>query len=154
MTISDIVTNIDQRIAAAHAEVTHLTHARSALLSAPSAPSAAAPPKPPRARRPATRPKTAAKRALKPAYEVVPVGKLTALLTESQGLSTREISRATNGDPRQVLTLLKDQETAGQFRRTGTRAATRWHVITDEDRIAARAAELTARSRQTRVRKS
>jgi hypothetical protein len=154
MTISDIVTNIDQRIAAAQAELTHLTHARSALLSAPSAPSAAAPPKPRRARRPATRPKTAAKRAPKPAYEVVPVGKLTALLTESQGLSTREISRATNGDPKQVLTLLKDQETAGQFRRTGTRAATRWHVITDEDRIAARAAELTARSRQTRVRKS
>jgi hypothetical protein len=151
MTISDIVTNIDQRIAAAQAELTDLTQARSALVTAPAA---SAPPKPRRARRPATRPKTAVKRAPKPAYEVVPVGKLTALLTESQGLSTREISRATNGDPRQVLTLLKDQETAGQFRRTGTRAATRWHVITDEDRIAARAAELTARSRQTRVRKS
>ena len=151
MTISDIVTNIDQRIAAAQAELSDLTQARSALVSAPSA---SVPPKPRKARRPVTPTKTAVKRAAKPAYEVVPVGKLAALLTESQGMSTREISKATNGDPRQVLTLLKDQETAGQFRRTGTRAATRWHVITDEDRIAARAAELTARSRQTRVRKS
>jgi hypothetical protein len=151
MTISDIVTNIDQRIAAAKAELTDLTQARSALVTAPAA---SAPPKPRRARRPATRSKTRAKRVAKAAYEVVPVGKLAAVLTDSQGMSTREISQATNGDPKQVLTLLKEQETAGQFRRTGIRAATRWHVITDEDRIAARAAELTARSRQTRVRKS
>jgi hypothetical protein len=53
-----------------------------------------------------------------------------------------------------VLTLLKEQESAGVVRRTGTRAATRWHVITDEDRIAARAAELNAQSKRTQARKT
>jgi hypothetical protein len=58
-------------------------------------------------------------------------------------------------DPRLgVLALLKEQESAGQVRRTGTRAATRWDVITDEDRIAARAAELESRSRRKPARKS
>jgi hypothetical protein len=52
-----------------------------------------------------------------------------------------------------VLALLKEQESAGQVRRSGTRAATRWHVITDEDRIAIRAAELETTSRRGRARK-
>jgi hypothetical protein len=69
--------------------------------------------------------------------------------------SVLEVSDTTDADPGQVLALLKEQEAMGQVRRTGTRAATRWHAITDEDRIAARAAELEgAGGRRSRARKS
>lgn len=143
MTINDIVTNIDRRLAEVHAEVQHLEGARTALVDGSPPPAS---PKPRRARR--------ARRApARVAYEVVPVGKLTALLSGAEGMRTRELSQATNGDPARLLALLKEQETAGQVRRSGTRAATRWHVITDEDRIAARAAELASQSRRVRARK-
>jgi hypothetical protein len=69
-------------------------------------------------------------------------------------MGTRELAQRINGDPAQVLTLLKEQEHARQVRRTGTRAATRWHVITDEDRIAARTAELQGISKRTGARRS
>jgi hypothetical protein len=139
MTINDIVTNIERRLAEAHAEVAHLEGARVALLNgSQSAPMR----KPRRARRkPAT-----------PKYEVVPAGKLTALLAGTEGMRTAELAKAANGARAQVLALLKEQEAAGEVRRTGTRAATRWHAITDEDRIAARAAELTAQSSRRRAR--
>lgn len=141
MNITDIVANIDQRLADLHAELTHLTGARTALLDQPD---------------PAVKPPTrrARRASTKPRYDVVPAAKLISLLTGSDGMSTRELSKQTNGDPGQVLALLKEQEGAGQVRRSGSRAATRWHTITDEDRIAARAAELEARSRRSRARRS
>ncbi|HTT30039.1 MAG TPA: hypothetical protein VMG37_16605 [Solirubrobacteraceae bacterium] len=43
-----------------------------------------------------------------------------------------------------MLRLLRDLESAGRIGRTGQRRATRWHAITDEDRIRERAAELEA----------
>jgi hypothetical protein len=141
MTIMDIVTNIDRRLADLHAEVAHLERARLALLNG------SQPAQAPKARRARSKPAA-------PKYEVVPAGKLTALLAGTHGLRTAELAEATNGDPAQLLTLLKEQESAGEVRRTGTRAATRWQVITDEDRIAARAAELNAQSRRMRARKT
>ncbi len=141
MTITDIVTNIERRLAEARAEVAHLEGARVALLNG--SPSARV--RKPRAAR--RQPPTAR-------YEVVPAGKLTALLAGSEGMRTAELAKAANGARAQVLALLKEQETAGEVRRSGTRAATRWHVITDEDRIAARAVELAAQSRRRRARKT
>jgi hypothetical protein len=141
MTITEIVTNIDRRLADVHAEVAHLEGARLALVNGS-----------PRA--PAPKARTARRRPAEPRYEVVPAGKLTTLLAGTDGLRTAELAKATNGDPAQVLTLLKERESAGEVRRTGTRAATRWHVITDEDRIAARAAELSAQSGRPRARKA
>jgi sugar-specific transcriptional regulator TrmB len=41
-----------------------------------------------------------------------------------------------------VLALLRELEASGTVRRTGSRRSTRWLLITDEDRIAQRAAEL------------
>lgn len=79
--------------------------------------------------------------------EVVPAGKLEQLLSESDGLTTAALANQANGSPDQVRTLLRELEAAGQVRRTGVRRGVRWHAITDEDRIAARAAELAARSR-------
>jgi hypothetical protein len=141
MTITEIVTNIDQRLADVHAEVTHLEGARLALVNGS---------------QPAAERKTrrARRKPAEPKYQVVPAGKLTALLAGTDGLRTAELAKATKGDPAQVLTLFKEQESVGEVRRTVTRAATRWHVITDEDRVAARAAELNAQSTRMRARKA
>lgn len=149
MIISDIVANIDRRLAELHDELAQLTSARTALLNGAPPPAAATPR---RTSRPTRRRRPSAPAA--PTYDVVPAGKLIAVLADSDGMSTRELSQATNGDPRQLLALLKEQEDAGQVRRSGTRAATRWHAITDEDRIAARAAELRTANKRTRARKT
>jgi hypothetical protein len=82
------------------------------------------------------------------AVEVVPAGKVELLLSESAGLTTSALAQRANADHDQVLTLLRELETGGRVRRTGQRRATRWHVITDEERIQERAAELSARSRR------
>lgn len=139
MTITDIVINIDRRLVEVHAEVKHLEAAREALANGSHPDSA------PTRRGPVRKPARAAS-------NVVPVGKLVALLSDSEGMRTSELARATKGNSTQILALLKEQESAGQVRRSGTRAATRWHVITDDDRIAVRAAELEHKSRRKRAR--
>jgi hypothetical protein len=158
MTISDLVARIDQRLAELEVERADLTSARAALVDGATRPAPAdqrrAPAQPRRTPTKPRRPRRGARAATKRAVEVVPAGKLIALLGDSKGMSTRELSRTTNGDPGQVLALLKEQEAAGQVRRSGERAATRWHLITDEDRIAARAAELEASSRRATARRS
>jgi DNA-binding IclR family transcriptional regulator len=80
----------------------------------------------------------------------VPAGRLESLLSENGGLTTSALAERTNGNRDQVLTLLRELEAAGRIRRTGQRRSTRWHAITDEDRIRERAAELAARSRRKR----
>jgi hypothetical protein len=84
--------------------------------------------------------------------EIVPAGKLENLLGASAGLPTSALAEQAGGDRDQVLTLLRELEAAGRIRRTGERRATRWHVITDEDRIAARAAQPASRSKRRRAR--
>jgi len=42
----------------------------------------------------------------------------------------------------------EEMESAGEARRTGARAGTRWFAITDEDKIQARAAELARRTKR------
>ena len=103
----------------------------------------------------ATKPSTG-RRASRPrrskngkAPEVIPAGRLELLLSQDGGLTTTALAERTNGDRDQVLTLLRELEAAGRIRRTGQRRSTRWHAITDEDRIRERAAELAARRKQT-----
>jgi hypothetical protein len=80
--------------------------------------------------------------------QVMLTGQVERILGESaDGLSTSAIADQGGADPSQVLSLLRDLETAGQVRRTGERRGTRWHLITDEDRIAERAAQLASRSK-------
>jgi hypothetical protein len=69
---------------------------------------------------------------------------LEALLSDNGGLTTSQLTERANGNRDQVLKQLRDLETAGQIRRTGQRRGTRWHAITDEDRIRQRVAELEA----------
>jgi hypothetical protein len=138
MTTTDIVTSIDQRLTQAKAEIAQLEGARRALVNG------AAP-------RVASKPRTPRRRTVR-AKEIVPAGKLIALLGDSTGMSTAELARATSGRSDQILALLRELEKTDQVRRTGERRGTRWHVITDEDRIAARAAELAAQSRRRRAK--
>jgi predicted Rossmann fold nucleotide-binding protein DprA/Smf involved in DNA uptake len=141
-TTQDIVESIDGRLRELNQEIETLNAARVALDGADtrvSAPAAAS-------HRPTRRTRGRAKPARK--AEVVPAGRLEALLSENGGLTTSVLAEQTNGDRDQVLTLLRELETAGRVRRTGQRRSTRWHAITDEDRIRQRAAELAARSRR------
>ena len=79
--------------------------------------------------------------------DVVPAGKLELLLSDTDGLTTSALAERADGDRDQVLMLLRELEAAGRVRRTGQRRATRWHAISDEERIQQRAAELAAQSR-------
>jgi hypothetical protein len=139
MNNTDIVTSIDQRLTEAKVEIARLEGARQALIPS-DAPAVA--PKPRRARR-QTKRRNSVRRT-----EVVPAGKLTALLDGSDGMSTSELAKASAGRPDQILALLRELEKADQVRRTGQRRGTRWHLITDEERIAARAAEIAAQGRR------
>lgn len=82
----------------------------------------------------------------------VPAGKLQVLLQAagSDGLSAAALAEQAGGDRQRVLRLLRELEAAGNVRRSGDRRTTRWHLITDEDRIAARVAELERASRAHR----
>ena len=62
--------------------------------------------------------------------------------TNGDGIPTSALAERATAKQDQVLALLRELEARGTVRRTGQRRGTRWHLITDDDRIAARAAEL------------
>ena len=154
----ELVISIDRRLAEARKEIASLEAALAAMsaqtpptataTSARTAPRTAtttttsAPGRKPRGS--ATPTTSSGRRRAKPARlpEVVPAGKLETLLTSTEGLTTADLVARTGGDRQQLLTLLRELEAAGRVRRSGERRSTRWHAITDEDRIAARVAEL------------
>ncbi|HEY2438221.1 MAG TPA: hypothetical protein VGH93_13655 [Solirubrobacteraceae bacterium] len=136
--IEDLVQSIDRQIDEVKNAVASLEAARSKLVNG------SAPPPTRKPRRQSRR-----RRAAKPKpTEVVPAGALSRILAENPGLTTSALAQLANADRDQVLTLLKEMESAGDARRTGVRAGTRWFAITDEDRIQARAAELARRSKR------
>jgi hypothetical protein len=141
MLIGQIATNIEQRLLRAADEVAELERARDVLTDARSPDPAPDSPTRRRTQTGATQKRSSTKKRVP---EAVPLPKFIALLADSGGLSTRELAAHSGGSSAQILSLLKEREAAGDVRRDGTRAATRWHLVTDEDRIAARAAELTA----------
>jgi DNA-binding IclR family transcriptional regulator len=72
---------------------------------------------------------------------------LEAMLRESgDGLSAAAIARRAHARDAQVRDLLRELASAGMVRQSGARRASRWRLVTDEERIAERAAELAARS--------
>jgi hypothetical protein len=73
-----------------------------------------------------------------------PADSVESLLSENGGMTTSALAEQTGGNRDHVLGLLRELETAGRVRRTGQRRGTRWHAVTDEDRIRERAAELEA----------
>ncbi len=100
--------------------------------------------------RPRTRARTAPRPRTRPTRSVINADRLESLLSGNGGLTTSALTEQAGGNRDHVLRLLRDLETAGRIRRTGQRRGTRWHAITDEDRIRERAAELEAtRKRRT-----
>ncbi len=148
-TTEAIVDSIESRLRELNQEIETLTAARTALDGAQASPAKSAAPV--RSERP-TRRRTRRTRRTKRArdVEVVPAGRLEVLLSENGGLTTSSLAERTNGDRDQVLTMLRELEAAGRIRRSGQRRGTRWHAITDEDRIRERAAELASRTRRAR----
>jgi hypothetical protein len=147
-TTEAIVDSIEDRLRELNQEIESLTAARTALdgredRSAASASAAGTP-----ARRRSRAGRGRPRRRSGGATEIVPAGRLEALLSENGGLTTSALAEQTNGDRDQVLTLLRELESAGRIRRSGQRRSTRWHAVTDEDRIRERAAELASRSRR------
>jgi predicted Rossmann fold nucleotide-binding protein DprA/Smf involved in DNA uptake len=147
---------IDARIAEAHEQIGSLEGALEALLTEGEAaavtvtqvsiPTNSAAPKRAAAapKRAATARKRAA-RARKPRR--LDADGLTAILEpETDGLSAASIAERANASYNQVLELLREREQAGDVVRTGARRSSLWRLITDEERIAARAAELAARA--------
>jgi hypothetical protein len=161
-TTQAIVDSIENRLRELNQEIETLTAARSALdspengsaSSKPETPVAAATATPTgasrRSRRGSSGGRARSRRRPDRAVEIVPAGRLELLLSENGGLTTSALAERTNGNRDQVLTLLRELEAAGRIRRSGQRRSTRWHAITDEDRIRERAAELAARSRRKR----
>jgi hypothetical protein len=82
--------------------------------------------------------------------EIVPAGKLERLLADHSGITSTALAELANGERAPVVSVLRELEAAGRARRTGRRRGTRWHAITDEDRIHARAAELERQSKRAR----
>jgi hypothetical protein len=174
--IQELVTSIDGRLAEARKEIVSLEAALVSLSGQPraarssratksgtSSPKASPPPSrlsastngsapEPQAQNPKPARKQRAKSAKRP--EVIPAGKLEKLLGSSDGVTTTALAEQATGDRDQVLAFLRELEVGGRVRRTGDRRGTRWHLITDEDRVAARAAELEAQSKRIRARKN
>ncbi len=140
-----LVQSIDDRIRELNREIASLQGARSALRATGAGAAAPRPAKPRPARR-SRRPR--ARRKPTQRAEVLLAETAERMLAESDGLSTGALAQQAGADRDQVLALLRDLETAQRVRRTGQRRATRWHAITDEDRIQERAAELERRSRR------
>jgi len=148
-TIEQLIQSIDGRIQELNRELASLQDARSALVPDGSAPAASRRPVVKRrARRQPTRDRP--RRRRRRTTTALPAEKAERMLAGSDGLTTVALAEQAGADRDQVLNLLRDLEAARRVRRTGQRRATRWHAITDEDRIRERAAELASRTRRSK----
>ena len=143
MTTTELAQRIEDRLDVLHGEIARLEAARIELRSNDSGPAQPTPGK----RRSVRRPKRVKRTR---GAVVVSADKLEQLLAEHSPITSTELAKLADGGRDQVLALLRELEAAGRLRRTGQRRGTRWHAITDEDRIKARAAELEQQSRRGR----
>jgi hypothetical protein len=120
---------------------------KAAATATATAPAAAAAPAAPTPRKRRAAPKKAAK-------SVVPLEKLLKVVGDKPGMTTTAIANETGGDQSVLLELLKESEQKGDVRRQGQRRATSWYLVTDEDRIAARAAQIAAQAKSGGGRKA
>jgi hypothetical protein len=73
----------------------------------------------------------------------VEAGKLMEMLLETpDGLSTAALAERADSAAGPVLVLLREMAGSGEVRRVGAGRSTRWRIVTDEERIAERVAEL------------
>ena len=134
--LDELRESIEFQIAEHHAEIATLEAARAALAETESAAVLTPPPAPARTRQR----RRAGSRA---ATEVLAADKLEAMLREADGgLSAVTISKRSHAGYGQVLGLLRTLEQAGRVRRSGSRRTSLWRLVSDEDLVAERAAEL------------
>src|SRR5690348_4971826 len=141
MITTELAQTIQDRLDVLHREIALLEAARDQLQSDASAQTTVS--RPPAVRR--TR-----RGSRRRSGEAVSAVKLEGLLTEHSGITSAALAELADGRRDQVLSVLRELETAGRARRTGQRRGTRWHAITDEDRISARVAELEKQSKRAR----
>lgn len=134
MTHDDIRQAIDGRLEVLNAEIAQLTEARAALIQQGTAPTV---------RGPSARKRQGARSRLR--RKPLSPESVMQILSNNGGTNAADLARAAQADHQSVLALLHELEVAGQVRRTGQCRGTRWHAITDEDRIQERAAELARR---------
>jgi hypothetical protein len=90
-----------------------------------------------------TRKRTTTMARRESAGSAVQAESLERLLADSpEGSSANAIAKQASSGYSRTLKLLHELEGAGRVRRSGARRSTLWQLITDEERIAARAAEL------------
>ena len=145
--LDQIRQSIEARLSELKNEITTLQAARDALYAKRTATAAPAPARQASAkaaRRPAQPRRARATPARsEPRVEVLLADKLEAMLAQApEGLSAITISKRANASYNQVRELLRECEGSGQVRRTGTRRTSLWQLITEEEQIAERAAEL------------
>jgi hypothetical protein len=140
--IGQIRASIDRRLTDLAQEVASLTAARAALIEQAAAAANGAAPAPASAskRRAGARSST---RTRKP---VEPLARQTAqaLLEETGGLSTAALARRAGTTQASAKEALDGLAASGLARSWGSGRAGVWRLLTDEERIAARAAELEA----------
>ena len=95
--------------------------------------------KPAKARR---RPAATVTQKKRPIASLTPERLERLLADASSGLSAGALAERAGASYNRVLALLRELEGSGRVRRTGNRRTTLWLVITDQDRIAQRVAEL------------
>jgi hypothetical protein len=145
MTATELAQTIQDRLDGLHREIALLEAARDQLRSDGYGSAQSTVSKPPAVRR--TR-----RARRRRSGEVVSAVRLEGLLAEHNGTTSTALAELANGGRDQVLGVLRELEAAGRARRTGQRRGTRWHAITDEDRISARAVELERQSKRARSR--
>ena len=99
------------------------------------------------ARKPRRRPAPRARRSVAP----LDTGGLEHVLAgTTAGMSAGAVAERAGAGYGRVLVLLRELEAAGRVRRTGARRSTLWRLVSDEERIAQRAAELEIQARTRR----
>jgi hypothetical protein len=135
--VDELIVSIERRIGEARSEIGSLEAARAELVS-PDALTA-------KARR-----RTSRRRVVAASAQLAPEALETVLAT-TDALTTSDVASRTGATRIRALAALRELEGAGRIRRSGIRRSTRWHAITEDDRVRARAADLRRQSRARRT---
>ena len=135
--IEQLIETIDVRLEALAGEIASLEEARAALIANGAAPGTDG----------QARARPAERRRPRQRRQVLEPESAERILAKGDGLTAAELARQSGIAQDQMVTLLRDLETARRARRTGEGGGTRWHVMTEEDWIRERAEELAARQR-------
>ena len=143
--IAQILDAIEQRLTQAHAEIDSLTTAREILAGAPASSTSRSRARTRVAESAAPRSERAKSRRSRRSRRTGehPEQTIEALLGESTaGISAVALSKRAGMGYARVLHRLHELESAGTVLSTGTNRTSLWRLVTDEDRIAQRVAEL------------